>query len=115
MTKFLNKWTRILHRWLAIPTIIIIPLAVISKFAGDSTQHLPPQIEQLQSILMLLLVITGSYLYLIPYLARWQRNRRAAARATAPTARTRTPERVPEPAAVPLTLYPPDNREPGNP
>ncbi|MDT8306711.1 MAG: hypothetical protein RRC07_12310 [Anaerolineae bacterium] len=34
MTKFLNKWMRILHRWLAIPTIIIIPLAVITKFTA---------------------------------------------------------------------------------
>lgn len=83
MTKFLNKWMRILHRWIAIPTIIIIPLAVISKFTGDASGHLPLPLEQLQSILMLLLVITGTYLYLIPYLARWQRSRRARARVPA--------------------------------
>lgn len=77
MTKFLNKWTRKFHRWIAIPTIIIIPLAVITKFSGDATGHLPPQLEQLQSILMLLLVISGTYLYLIPYIARRQRSRRA--------------------------------------
>ena len=76
MTKFLNKWTRLFHRWIAIPTIIIIPLAVITKFSGDAIGHLPPQLEQLQSILMLLLVISGTYLYLIPYIARWQRSRR---------------------------------------
>ncbi|MCK5633755.1 MAG: hypothetical protein KAI06_01655 [Anaerolineales bacterium] len=76
MKKFFNKWTRRFHRWIAIPTIIIIPLAVISKFSGGGTEHLPPQIEQLQSILMLLLVISGSYLYLIPNFTKWQRNRR---------------------------------------
>ena len=76
MKKFFNKWSRRFHRWIAIPTIIIIPLAVISKFSGGGTEHLPPQIEQLQSILMLLLVISGTYLYLIPYLTKWQRNRR---------------------------------------
>ena len=79
MKKFFNKWTRRFHRWIAIPTIIIIPLAVISKFSGGGTEHLPPQIEQLQSILMLLLVISGSYLYLIPYFTKWQRNRRKKA------------------------------------
>ncbi len=79
MKKFFNKWTRKFHRWIAIPTIIIIPLAVISKFSGGGTEHLPPQIEQLQSILMLLLVISGTYLYLIPYLTKWQRNRRKKA------------------------------------
>jgi hypothetical protein len=77
MSKFLNKWTRKFHRWIAIPTIIFIPLAVILKFSGGGAGHLPPQIEQLQSLLLLLLVISGSYLYLIPYLARWQRDRRA--------------------------------------
>lgn len=36
MTKFLNKWMRVLHRWIAVPTLIIIPLAVISKFSGGT-------------------------------------------------------------------------------
>ncbi|MFA9405523.1 MAG: hypothetical protein ACERKX_06865 [Anaerolineales bacterium] len=67
MKKFFNKWSRKFHRWIAIPTIIIIPLAVISKFSGAGAGHLPPQIEQLQSLLMLQ-VISGTYLYLIPYL-----------------------------------------------
>ena len=83
MTKFFNKWSRKFHRWIAIPTIIIIPLAVITKFTGDSIAHLPPQIEQIQSILMLLLVISGTYLYLIPYIVKWQRNHRKKARAAA--------------------------------
>ena len=76
MTKFLNKWTRKIHRWIAIPTAILIPIAVILKFTGDSSQHLPPQIEQFQSILMLLLAISGTYLFLITYIVKWQRNRR---------------------------------------
>jgi hypothetical protein len=76
MKKFFNKWSRKFHRWKAIPTIIFIPLAVISKFSRAGAGHLPPQIEQLQSLLMLLLVISGTYLYLIPYLTKWQRNRR---------------------------------------
>jgi hypothetical protein len=36
MTKFLNKWTHVFHRWIALPTIIIIPLAVIAKFTSSS-------------------------------------------------------------------------------
>ena len=76
MTKFFNKWTRKIHRWIAVPTAILIPIAVFLKFTGDSSTHFPPQIEQFQSILMLLLAISGTYLYLIPYIVRWQRNRR---------------------------------------
>ena len=76
MKSFFNKWTRIFHRWIALPTIILIPLAVIAKFTGDGAEHLPPQLEQFQSILMLLLAISGAYLYLIPYVVKWQRNKR---------------------------------------
>jgi len=75
MKKFFNKWTRKFHRWIAVPTVIIIPLAVISKFSGAGAEHLPPQLEQFQSILMLLLVISGSYMYLVPYITKWNRNR----------------------------------------
>ena len=75
MNKFFNKWSRKFHRWIAIPTLILIPLAVISKFAGESAAHLPPQVEQFQSVLMLFLAISGAYLYLIPYIARRRRNK----------------------------------------
>ena len=83
MTKFFNKWTRIFHRWIALPTLILIPLAVIAKFSGNKG-GIPPQIEQFQSILMLLLAISGAYLYLIPYIAKWRRKKRKS-RATQPT------------------------------
>lgn len=80
MVKFFNKWSRIFHRWIAVPTIFLIPIAVIAKFTGDGTEHLPLQLEQFQSILMLLLAISGTYLYLIPYIAKWQRNQRKKAK-----------------------------------
>jgi len=80
--KLLNKWTRIIHRWFAIPTFILIPIAVIGKFSGGKLFHLPPQLEQIQSLLMLLLAITGAYLYLIPYIMKWKRNHRKKAVST---------------------------------
>jgi len=83
MTKFFNKWTRKIHRWIAVPTAILIPIAVILKFTGDATQHLPPQLEQFQSILMLLLAISGAYLFLVPYIAKQQRKRRKKAQVAA--------------------------------
>ncbi len=85
MTKFFNVWSRKFHRWIAIPTLILIPLAVISKFAGKSVAHFPPQIEQFQSILMLLLAISGAYLYLIPYIAKRRRTKRKQAQQAAVT------------------------------
>jgi len=79
MSKFINKWSRIIHRWFALPTLILIPLAVISKFFGTAN-HLPPQLEQIQSLLMLLLAISGGYLYLIPYIAKKNRAKRKKAK-----------------------------------
>ena len=76
MSKFFNKWTRKIHRWFALPTLILIPLAVFAKFSGSGEHLIPPQFEQIQSLLMLLLAITGGYLYLIPYLAKRKRNNR---------------------------------------
>lgn len=75
--KWFNKWFRKIHRWIAIPTAILIPLAVIIKFSGNPNwQVVFQQFEKLQSILMLLLAITGAYLLLLPYLSKWQRQQR---------------------------------------
>ena len=81
MIKFLNKWLRKIHRWLAIPMIVIVPLAIGIKLMGsDPSIAFPPALEQLQSILLLTLVVTGIYLYFIPYIAKWQRNQRQKAK-----------------------------------
>jgi len=82
VTKFFNKWLRKIHRWLALPTVILIPIAIIIKLMGsDPSIAFPPQLEQLQSFLLLTLAITGAYLYLLPYIAKWQRQQRRRARA----------------------------------
>lgn len=78
MNKFFNKWTRIIHRWFALPTLILIPLAVISKFSGGAI-HLGEEFEKIQSLLMLLLAISGGYMYLVPYFAKKNRLKRKKA------------------------------------
>ena len=88
MIKFFNKWTRIFHRWVAIPTLVIIPIAVIAKFTGDGVERISPQLEQFQSILMLLAAISGAYLYLVPYIAKVQRNKRKKQKEAAATTTT---------------------------
>ncbi len=77
MTKFLNKWFRKFHRWLAVPTAILIPIAVVIKYSGNpSWQAVLKQFDKVQSPLMLILALTGSYLYLLPYIVKWQRKQR---------------------------------------
>jgi hypothetical protein len=80
MTKFLTKWFRKFHRWIAVPTALAIPAAVIIKLIGD------PQIvaaweklDKIPSILMLIMAISGAYLFLLPYIIKGQRKKKTAA------------------------------------
>ncbi|MEN6410396.1 MAG: hypothetical protein ABFD44_11865 [Anaerolineaceae bacterium] len=80
MTKVLAKWLRKFHRWIAVPTALAIPVAFIIKLMGD------PQLvatwekfDKLPSILMLVMALTGAYLFLLPYIIKWQRRSKASA------------------------------------
>ncbi len=74
--KSLNKWTRQSHRWIAIPTFLLIPLMVFIRLTGGRYLQVPAQFEMVQSLLMLFLAITGAYLFLMPYVAKRRRTRR---------------------------------------
>ena len=70
MQKFLNKWLRKVHRWLVIPFVTLLLTVIIARGSslGDSAQRI-------QSVLMIIMAITGSYLYLLPYWTKWKRQR----------------------------------------
>jgi hypothetical protein len=79
MKKSLNQWFRQFHRWMAVPTAIMIPIAIVIKFSGNpSWQTILTPYEMVQSVLMLALAVTGSYLYLLPYLTKWKRQKAQA-------------------------------------
>ena len=80
MTKFLNKWLRLIHRWIAIPTALLIPVRLIMEALGSQAAlELWEKWEKLPSILMLFMAITGAYLYLLPYIVKGQRKKRLQA------------------------------------
>lgn len=77
MTKFFSKWFRKFHRWIAIPTALAIPAALIIKLVGD------PQLvaawekyDKIPSVLMLIMAISGAYLFLLPYIVKGQRKKK---------------------------------------
>lgn len=79
MTKFLNKWLRKTHRWVAVPTALLIPIRlIIEAMNNPSAIEFWAKWEKLPSILMLFMAITGSYLYLLPYIVKSQRKKKAA-------------------------------------
>ena len=78
MTKLLSKWFRKFHRWIAVPTALAIPAAVVIKLVGN--QQLVAaweKLEMLPSLLMLIMAISGSYLFLLPYIIKGQRKKKA--------------------------------------
>ncbi len=81
MTKWLSKWLRKFHRWIAIPTAIAIPAVLILKLVGNKElMELWQKLEKIPSILMLIMALSGAYLFLIPYIAKGQRKKRNQAK-----------------------------------
>lgn len=80
MTKFLSKWLRKLHRWIAVPTALAIPAAFIIKMVGDpQVMAAWENLEKVPSVLMLLMALSGAFLFLLPYIVKGQRKRKQAA------------------------------------
>ncbi len=77
MTKFYSKWLRKIHRWIAVPTALAIPAALIIKLFGDSKMvETWEKLDKIPSVLMLVMALTGAYLFLLPYIAKGQRNKK---------------------------------------
>jgi hypothetical protein len=80
MTKFLSKWLRKFHRWIAVPTALAIPAAVVIKFFGDPQLAATwEKLDKIPSILMLIMAISGAYLFLLPYIVKGQRKKKQGA------------------------------------
>lgn len=81
MTKWLSKWLRKFHRWIAVPTGLAIPAAVIIKFVGDPKLVATwEKLDKIPSILMLIMALSGAYLFLLPYIVKKQRKKRISAK-----------------------------------
>lgn len=77
MTKFLSKWFRKFHRWIAVPTALLIPVAVIIKLVGSPEVIAAwEKLDKVPSILMLVMAISGAYLFLLPYIVKGQRKKK---------------------------------------
>lgn len=81
MTKLLSKWFRKFHRWIAVPTALAIVAAVVIKLFGDPQLVATwEKIDKIPSLMMLIMAISGSYLFLLPYIVKLQRKRKITVR-----------------------------------
>ncbi|MBN1524936.1 MAG: hypothetical protein JW904_10655 [Spirochaetales bacterium] len=83
-TAQVTKWARKLHRWLAYPTIILVPLMIVLRMVNSGAEEaVPGIIVMLQSFLMLSLVLSGLILFVGPKLIKRSAAARAARKADA--------------------------------
>ena len=77
MNKSLNRYSRKIHRWLAIPAAIVIPIVLVAKLtlSNGEMMQLVQKVQTAQQMLVLVLAVTGTFLFLLPYLTKWQRRR----------------------------------------
>ena len=70
MDKYLNKWICKLRRWMVFPFIALLLTVLFTRGStiGDTAQRI-------QAALMIVMAITGAYLYPLPYWSKWQRQR----------------------------------------
>lgn len=70
-----RKW----HRWIALPMFVIVPISAALRLSGNGKIMKDiPVWEAGQSILILLLALTGAYLYTFRVVNRRKRMRRSA-------------------------------------
>jgi heme A synthase len=70
-----NKWMRQIHRWLSIALTVAILVNGIAVLQGKYTNRLG-----LMAVApFALLFLSGLYLFLLPYAAKWRSARRARA------------------------------------
>jgi len=67
----LSKWIRQFHRWIAIAFTLGVIVNTVVIFAGDAEPAF--WIYLLALIPLFLLLITGLYLFALPYAAKWKR------------------------------------------
>jgi hypothetical protein len=68
-----NQWIRQIHRWLS----IAFTLTVIANFVALSQGTPPAWVTYSPLLPLALLLLSGLYLFMLPYLTKWRGARRA--------------------------------------
>ena len=71
-----SKWIRQIHRWVA----IAFTVTVIANFVALARRRgmPPPWVTYSPLLPLALLLVTGLYLFVLPYVTRWRSGRRIA-------------------------------------
>ncbi len=72
----MNSWIRQIHRWVSIIFTLTVAAIFVALGLGGGQQP-PPWITYSPLLPLFLLLLTGLYLFALPYLTRWRSGRRA--------------------------------------
>jgi len=73
-----NSWIRQTHRWLSIAFTVTVIANFIALAQGDGTP--PPWVTYSPLLPLALLLLTGLYLFALPYATKWRSGRRTEVR-----------------------------------
>ena len=71
----MNKWTRQIHRWLSVAFLV----GLVVVLATTRVDEPPGPLTFVPLVALLLLLLTGLYLFVVPYATRWRKRRRRTA------------------------------------
>jgi len=69
-----NSWIRQIHRWLS----IAFTVTVIANFVAMTQGQPPAWVTYSPLFPLALLLLTGLYMFVLPYAAKWRGGRRAS-------------------------------------
>jgi hypothetical protein len=70
----LNYWVRQIHRWLSIAFTVTVIANFIALAQGDGEP--PPWVTYSPLLPLAFLLVTGLYLFVLPYATKWRSGRR---------------------------------------
>ena len=82
-----SKWSRQIHRWLSIAFTVTVVANFVALAVGNGKQP-PPWVTYSPLLPLGLLMLTGLYLFALPYAARWRGTRRSRIAGAPLTGRT---------------------------
>ena len=75
---FINKWIRRIHRWLVLPFTLAVVVLIIGSLTEGETYKTPEWLGLIGIFSILLLALTGVYMFVQHYWSTWRRKVRTA-------------------------------------
>ena len=70
---FINKWIRRIHRWLVLPFTLAVIVLIVESIPEGETYEAPVWLGLIAIFSILLLALTGVYMFVQHYWSTWRR------------------------------------------